>query len=318
MGAESGAGSGIGGSMLFTVVIPTFNRVHMLPRAVESVLSQRGVDLEVIIVDDGSTDDTPSYLRTISDTRAIAVRRENGGLSAARNTGIATARGDWIAFLDDDDMALPGWLDTFAALIDDHTGAVCCGAEYRSIDGERVSTALPGPMGSLFRDQSGMTVAGTFAVQSALLNAIGGYDERMTCSHQTELWLRLVPVLLDRQLSIRSTDRVLVSLEWREPHNRPLSDPAALYQGTRLLLDTHRDKVSRDPRGRAVLNGVLGVSAARLGHWPQARAALLTSARAQPWSARRWLRVVVTFCPPVGRRVWQAAKYRPGVAEVTR
>jgi glycosyltransferase involved in cell wall biosynthesis len=292
----------------FSVIITTFNRVHVLSRAVNSVLSQQGPDVELIVVDDGSTDETPSLLAGPTDPRIVVERRPNGGLSAARNTGIARASGDWTVFLDDDDVALPGWLEGFASLADDHAGVVCCGAEFCTDDGVVVQTATPRPMGPLFERQTGHVIAGTFAARTDLLRAIGGFDERLTCSHQTELAMRLMPAMLDRGLCIRSTDRLLVRIARRAPKDRPMSSPAALFQGTQILLDRHRDKVAQDPHGRAVLNSVLGVSAVRLEKWRHARSAFLTSARAEPRQARHWFRLATACCPPIARRVWRVSE----------
>jgi glycosyltransferase involved in cell wall biosynthesis len=294
----------------FSVIITTYNRVDTLPRAVASVLSQDGVTMELIIVDDGSTDETASFLEKIHDPRIAVLHRTNGGLSAARNTGLAQASGDWTTFLDDDDTALPGWLAGFASLIDDQVGLVCCGAEYRTPEGTRVGTRQPAPMGGLFRDQTALMLAGAFAVRSDLLRLIGGYDERLTCSHQTELALRLMPAMLDRSLHARHTDRTLVSIERRDPEDRPMSNPAALYHGIPLILDKHRDKYAGYPRSRARSYGVLGVSAARLGLWSQARSALLTSARTEPLNIQRWFRLATAFCPPVANHVWHIADYQ--------
>ena len=87
-----------------SVVITTYNRAVLLPRAVRSVLAQTFEDYELIIVDDCSTDDTPDVIRTFVDSRIRVVRHaENTGQSAAINTGIRIARGEYIAFPDDDD-----------------------------------------------------------------------------------------------------------------------------------------------------------------------------------------------------------------------
>jgi hypothetical protein len=90
---------------LVSVVLPTFNRAPLLRLAVESVLEQTWSDLEVVIVDDGSTDDTPGLLQELSraDDRVRAFRQANGGVSAARNAALAQCRGAFIAFLDSDD-----------------------------------------------------------------------------------------------------------------------------------------------------------------------------------------------------------------------
>lgn len=91
---------------LVSVIIPTFNRAFSIEEAVDSVLDQTFGDLEVIVVDDGSTDDTPARLVFYGD-RIRVIRQVNAGVSAARNAGLAAAQGIWFAFLDSDDLWLP-------------------------------------------------------------------------------------------------------------------------------------------------------------------------------------------------------------------
>ncbi len=97
------------GACQVSVVIPTYNRAQYVTKAIESVLAQTYTDYEIIIVDDGSTDDTPVVLRAYAD-RIRVVHQENAGPSAARNAGIQAARGRWVAFLDSDDEWRPGKL----------------------------------------------------------------------------------------------------------------------------------------------------------------------------------------------------------------
>ena len=89
-----------------SVVIPTFNRAKVVPAAIESVFAQSHPAMEIIVVDDGSSDDTRQVLASYGD-RIRAISQENGGLSAARNTGIRAAICEWVAFLDDDDAYVP-------------------------------------------------------------------------------------------------------------------------------------------------------------------------------------------------------------------
>ena len=92
-----------------SVVIPTYNRARLLPRAIESA-QNAGLDLEVIVVDDCSSDETPEVCASISDIRYVRLQT-NGGLANARNAGIAESSCEFVAFLDDDDLRLPGSLD---------------------------------------------------------------------------------------------------------------------------------------------------------------------------------------------------------------
>ena len=300
-------------AVLISVVLTTFNRLDVLPRAIDSVLGQLDVELELIVVNDGSTDGTASFLEGVTDPRVTFVNQENSGLSAARNAGIAYASGEWVTFLDDDDMGQPQWLRSLQGLIDDSTGIVGCAAEYRTRDGVHVSTVSPEQMGPLYEHQVGTRIAGTFAVRRELLRAVGGYDERMTCSHQSELLMRLIPLMLSRGLAMKYTDDVLVTCESRPATERPMSSPAALYNGTRVMLEKHRGKISRHRRNLAVYNGIVGVSAARLGLWREARRAFLAAARAEPLRVEHWSRLSAAIYPPIGRWVWHAGQYGPQV-----
>jgi glycosyltransferase involved in cell wall biosynthesis len=95
---------------LVSVVVPTYQRAHTLRASVESLLAQQGVEFEILVVDDGSTDDTRAVLATLDDARLRVLRVPHGGVAAARNAGIAASGTPFVAFHDSDDQALPGRL----------------------------------------------------------------------------------------------------------------------------------------------------------------------------------------------------------------
>ena len=108
------------GGPLVTVVIPCYNQAHFLGEAIESVLSQSYKNFEVIVVDDGSTDNTAEVAERYGE-RVRVVRQENQGLSGARNSGLGEAEGEYVVFLDADDRLLPGALATGLQHLDAHT-----------------------------------------------------------------------------------------------------------------------------------------------------------------------------------------------------
>jgi glycosyltransferase involved in cell wall biosynthesis len=107
-----------------SVIIPSFNRAHCIAGSVESVLAQSFRDLEVIVVDDGSTDDTQEILARFGN-RIRVIRQDNGGVSAARNAGIRVARADWIAFQDSDDTWHPEKLQTQIECLEKYQAQIC-------------------------------------------------------------------------------------------------------------------------------------------------------------------------------------------------
>jgi glycosyltransferase involved in cell wall biosynthesis len=195
------------------VVIPTYNRSDYLVPALESVFSQTLVPVEVIVVDDGSTDATPDILRSYGD-RIIALRQENSGPAAARNRGIALARGDWIAFLDSDDMWEPEALEALVTAIPEYpdAGLITFRGRVVTPEGKRTEQLLgkqsPGPdftSESFLREDSGGVL--TPMVRRKLLLAAGGYDESLCTAEDCDLWLRLTfrtrMVSLDEPLLLR-------------------------------------------------------------------------------------------------------------------
>ena len=137
-GTDSPAASG---TPRVTVVIPVHNRAHYIGSAVESVLAQTFTDFEVAVIDDGSTDATPTIVRGISDPRVRLVRHErNLGIPAARNQGLDTARGFYIATLDSDDLMHPRRLERQVAFLDRHPDHAIVGTWERHLgrDGHSV------------------------------------------------------------------------------------------------------------------------------------------------------------------------------------
>jgi len=195
-----------------SVIIPTYNRGWILQRAVDSVLTQTFRDFELIVVDDGSQDDTADILAAYgTDIRVI--RQPNAGVSAARNTGICAAGGEFIAFLDSDDYWLPEKLHMQIAYFNTHATAVICQTEEIWIrNGKRVNPKKvhKKPSGRIFRASLALCLVSPSAVmlRRGLLDEIGGFDETLPACEDYDLWLRIsahYPVyLVDTPLIVKT------------------------------------------------------------------------------------------------------------------
>jgi glycosyltransferase involved in cell wall biosynthesis len=180
-----------------SVVIPTHNRRGLLSLTLRSALRQRGVDLEVVVVDDGSTDGTAGMVERLADPRVRILRHTTPlGVSSSRNMGIATARGRWVAFLDDDDLWAPDKLDRQLEAADAahrawvYAGTVNVDDRLRILEGgpppppERVPELLgrynPVPAG-----------ASNVMVRADVLAHVGGFDVGLRRTEDWDLWLRL-------------------------------------------------------------------------------------------------------------------------------
>jgi len=193
-----------------SVIIPTHNRAHMLKEAIASVLSQAYKDFELVVIDDGSTDDTQALLRSYTDIRVIA--QEHRGVSAARNTGISASRGPLIAFLDSDDLWLPEKLTAQIDFFDTHPEAVICQTEETWVrKGVRVNPRRKHkkPSGMIFEHSVDLCLVSPSAVmmRRALLDQVGFFDETMSACEDYDLWLRVscrFPIhLIDTPLVIK-------------------------------------------------------------------------------------------------------------------
>ncbi len=181
---------------LVSAVIPTYNRGSVVGRAVASVRAQTYPDIEIIVIDDGSTDDTISRLRALGEPR-LSIHRTpvNAGASAARNRGIAEARGELIAFLDADDEWLPDKTARQVARFADapqSVGVVYCGIREMSADWPPVDRP-PRHRGDLYETLRVVNVLRTSGVmvRRRVFDEVGGFDPALPARHDWDLWLRI-------------------------------------------------------------------------------------------------------------------------------
>jgi len=184
-----------------SVIIPAYNCARFLPESLESVLRQTFRDFEVIIVDDGSTDNTPavleSYFKAYPDLIRY-IRKQNGGPASARNAGIQEARGELIAFQDADDIWMPEKLEMQVAYLREHPEAGVVFTDYALLSGE---TVLMPSIQSRYEVPSGMIfeklltqhfiAMPSVMVRRACLDQVGVFDETLIGAEDYNFYLRL-------------------------------------------------------------------------------------------------------------------------------
>jgi len=182
--------------MRVSVIIPTYNRAAWVTEAAASVLAQTYRDFELVVVDDGSTDGTLAALAALGGEVRVIRREARQGVSAARNLGTAAATGDWLAFLDSDDLWLPAKLARQVEYLKAHPDLVICQTEEIWIrNGVRVNPpeTCRKVGGDIFLPSLGRCLVSPSAVMlhRRLFEEMGGFDETLPAAEDYDRWLRV-------------------------------------------------------------------------------------------------------------------------------
>lgn len=236
--------------MKVSIVIPTHNRASLIERSIKSIQEQTHTDWELLIVDDGSTDNTSEIiLPLLSDSRIKYIPKTNSGPAHSRNFGANLATAEILTFLDSDDEVEKNWLELMTEkFTDDSVAVVCCGVSTFDKDGNLIRSRFPGNLGPTFDYVVGkFTNSGIFMLRNSVFQAIGGYDEELKANQHTEFGMRLVPYLIQHKLRIENIDKHLLKIHFhvgpriRGNHN-------SVFEGTRRMIDKHLERIKRDKR----------------------------------------------------------------------
>ncbi len=245
-------------SIRFSIVIPTYNRAQLIGRAVACALQQTIPCHEVFVVDDGSTDNTLEVVRN-TDLRVKVIPLDHGGPSRARNRGVALASGDWIAFLDSDDLWHPDYLERMARAIRETRGEAA--VYFSDVEYEQGSSRVmywsdckfsSGRPVKLYRDASSLAMMGThpmvipFSIfrKEAYLRH-GGLWEELWSAEDTHLFIKMG--LRESFCAVAGSGGVVTADE-RDPENRlTVAFDTGTIKRWRGMVKMYRDLLERTP-----------------------------------------------------------------------
>ena len=233
-----------------SVIIPTYNRASMLNEAIQSVLDQTYSDYEIVVVDDGSTDNTRNVVNKFSDKRVRYVFQENRGRSNARNHGISLAQGRYIAFLDSDDLFLPHKLERQVIALNEN-------AEFGMVYSSAICTDEQGKeMGCMYKATASgwiyskvafyvplTIILPTVMLRTEVLSQLGGFDENMERFEDTDMWRRVA-----RKFKILAIPEPLCRIRTHSDNELANQDPEKILGALKYYVDKAFDEDQGESR----------------------------------------------------------------------
>lgn len=281
---------------IVSIITPSYNRAHLIRRAIHSVLAQTYQDWELWIVDDHSADDTERVVKAFSDQRIHYLRHEaNCGASAARNTGIKASRGKYVAFLDSDDEWMPSKLEKQLALF--QTGSTHLGLVYSAcvrIQDGKESAWRPSLRGFVYDKimQGTFDLGILFVVSRAALDFAGGFDESLPALEDYDLFLRI-----SQKYEADFIEDVTVIVHQASGEDRLSNNLKRQILSFEVLLQKHFRDLERNRRTLAMWLAKAGGLCCLCGEIKKERWYYTRSLKAWPFQLKPLLHVVLSCGP---------------------
>ena len=284
-----------------SVIITTYNRAELLPRAVNSVLTQTFDDYEIIIVDDCSTDHTQEVIQRMNDPRVRSFKHEvNRGAAAARNTGISNAIGEYIAFLDDDDECTPNRLADQTAILDSRPDVGIVYGWIEEINDATGARRVPKNVQNTHRGQAAFEAALTGVsdtasmfnpcIRASVIRRVGGFDESLATIGEDAVFMASVTRICDAEY----VPGIIVRKHENHVYDQlsQTVSPSAYDRFLEVHMQKFGDELRRRPKALA---GFYAASAAGLMRVRQPRRAIVhmfKALRIEPFSASNFSRLM--------------------------
>ena len=283
---------------LFSIVIPVFNMASLIESTLESVYNQKLLDFEVIIVDDGSSDELSHILeKYIEQKGLIYFYQFNNGVSSARNRGVLMAKGEYIVFLDSDDKVTHTWLYDYANVIkESNPDIVYCGINRIKDDKlvEYTDPKDPYKNGIDF----GNVIPGSFCLKKSFFELIGGYDEKLAYGENTELGFRIKYANPSKAFII-SPNLLYSMLENSHGKNARNKMNAMIY-----TIQKHPHLFNENKGMKRRFLSIAGVAAVQSKEYKKSKELLFAAWKIDPLNLNLFLRFMCSISPLLSKRIW--------------
>lgn len=284
---------------MISIITPSYNRAHLLPRMVDSVLNQTYKNWELIIMDDGSTDNTREIIEGYDDSRIKYFSGNNTGASTKRNEGVEKANGSYIIFLDSDDEVKQDWLSYFADKISiDKAQIISCAWEKHDNEGNLVETGYPKNQGALFNNIVINFLAGTLMIKKCYFVESGGYDTQLRSGQHTELLIRFLPIIDKYNVEIVAIKKSLVIIHLHKGE-RIRNNYDGIFLGSTRTLEKHKLLFKMHPEMHFNYTSIAAVMAMRTGRNKEAKQYLLKASKIKPFRIKTYARLLMLLSPSI-------------------
>lgn len=278
----------------FSIIIPSFNRAGTICRSIESILNQSVSNWEIIVVDDGSTDNTQLVVEPyLSDSRIHYYFKQNEGVSLARNYGSNLSNGEFLLFLDSDDLLENMALENFSQLIRDNSDCTVFQAGYLLLDikQNKISNVF------LKTNDYFPLLSGNFIIKRDLFFKIGGYDSLLKFGENSEL---------QHRLNLMNTKVILgdfISLRYVE---QPFGGSKNLRNNSESIyyvLEKHKESLPKQTK--ITFRQILAVNHLRYGEFDKAKSIILESLKLKIFQPKAFIRLLLAYFPALSKIVYK-------------
>jgi len=270
-----------------SIIIPTYNRYKSLPLSIKSVLDQTRDNWELIIIDDGSEDSTQEVLKDyLNDDRIKYYYQENQGVSVARNSGAMLATGDYIIFLDSDDIFFPDLINHIYEA-EFYKYDLICWQVLKNIDGKEKIWKTQ-QLDGMYNNIKATFLAGSICFKKSIFLQAGGYDPKMSFGENYELGMR---VCEQANLKIKSINKPLLYYEI-QTQNRSSNSIKNRLSSSIHQYKKHKAKYDKNLKAKAEMNYSIGYVLEKSDRKSFALAQFKNSWMSNPWRLKPLLKII--------------------------